>query len=180
MSIQDSYNKFIQFPSVSYNIIKYLLEHEEQIWKVLYYTDPNAWNKPNLTMQEKTSLIYSGHSEEQNFRVFMDVGQDNSWTVEACILRISPLTLVPQQYVNGYMSVLFEVYSHYKINTMDNYTTRVDYATQRLIEILNGAEIDGIGRIYFDFNASNSSKSVVIGSIPFKGRATIMCNKNLG
>jgi hypothetical protein len=45
---------------------------------------------------------------------------------------------------------------------------------------LNGAEIDGVGRLFFDHRASAFSKSILIGSIPYKGRATIMCNYFLG
>jgi hypothetical protein len=178
--VQSSYNKFITFPSTSYNLIKYLMDNEEQLWKILKYNDPNAWNKPNLTHDEKASLIYLGQANETDFRVFMDLGQDNAWLIEACTLRIAPLNLNPQNYVFGHLSIGFEIYSHYKINTMDNYTTRIDYGTQRIIEVFNGADIDGIGRLYFDYKASSSARSVVIGSIPFKGRATVMCNYNLG
>jgi len=177
---QDQYNKFQTFPLASYNIIKYLIANEDELWKILKYTDPDAWDKSNLTMQEKADLVYAGQPNETSFRVFNSVGMDNAWTVEACILCVSPITLIPQNYVYGYMSIGFEVYSHYKIVSMSNYTNRLDYVTQRLIETLNGADIDGIGRLYFDYKASTATKSIVIGAIPFKGRATIMCNYNLG
>lgn len=174
------YNKFTAYPLTSYNIIKYLMNNEEQLWKILKYNDPDAWNKPNLTMEEKSSLIYSGQSDETDFRVFMDVGADNAWTIEACILRISPFNITPQNYIFGYMTISCEIYSHYRINTMTNYTTRIDYGTQRLIETLNGADIPDVGRLYFDYRASTQTKSMVIGAIPYKGRATILCNYYLG
>jgi len=177
---QDSYNKFTQFPNTSYNIIKYLIYNEEEMWKLLKYADADAWNKPNLTIQEKVALVYSGQPNETDFRLFNNLGQDNSWTVEACILRIAPATLLPTNHVNGHQSIVFEVYSHYKIITLSDYTNRNDVVTQRLIECLNGADIENVGRLYFDYRASPYCKSVAIGSIPFKGRGTIMCNSILG
>jgi hypothetical protein len=177
---QDQYNKYKTFPLTSYNIIRYLMNNEDDLWKILKYSDPDAWNKPNLTLEEKAALIYAGQPDEENYRVFADVGMDNAWSVQACILRVAPITLLPTNYVYGYVSIGFEVYCHYKANTMSNYMTKIDFGTQRIIETLNGAEIDGVGRLYFDFKASSASKSVVIGSIPFKGRATILCNQDLG
>jgi len=45
---------------------------------------------------------------------------------------------------------------------------------------LNGADIEGVGRLYFDYRASAASRSMPMGAIPYKGRATIMCNYSLG
>jgi hypothetical protein len=173
---KDSYNKFEALPLFSYNCISYLIDHEEMLFKLLKYNDFDCWNKPNLTRAEKGALVYDGSPDETKFRVFMDVGADNSWLVEACILRISPLTITPTNYIYGNVSMGFEIYSHYKINQLSNYMTRIDYATQRIIEVMNGAEVEGLGRLYFDRRAMGGSKSIPIGAIPFRGRATIMCN----
>ena len=173
---QAEYNKYKQYPLTSYNIIKYLIVNEEDLWKILKYNDPDAWNKTNLTLEEKSALVYAGQPNETEFRIFLDVGQSNSWTIEACFLRVAPLVLTPENFVYGYMSIGFELYSHYKVNTMSNYTTRLDYGTQRIIETLNGAEIPDVGRLYFDYKASTQTKSMLIGAIPYKGRLTVLCN----
>jgi hypothetical protein len=177
---KEQYNKFTNLPLMSYSIIKYLIDNDDEIWKLLKYNSSDAWNKPNLTKAQKGALVYNGGENETDYRVFMDVGADNSWTIEACILRISPITALPANYVNGVISIGIEVYSHYKINTMSNYQTRIETITQRIIEILNGADIENVGRMYFDLDASPVCKSIVIGSIPFKGRATVFCNNILG
>lgn len=177
---QESYNKFENLPLISYSIIKYLIDNDDEIWKLLKYNSSDAWNKPVLTKAQKGALVYDGSVNETDYRVFMDVGADNSWTIEACILRISPITAIPSNYVNGILSIGTEIYCHYKINTMSNYQTRIDTITQRLIQILNGADIDNVGRLYFDTKASSVCKSIVIGAIPFKGRATVFCNQTLG
>jgi hypothetical protein len=177
---QDAYNTFENLPLISYSIIKYLIDNDDEIWKILQYNSPDAWNKSNLTKAQKGALVYNGTDDETKYRVFMDVGADNSWTIEACILRISPITALPANYVNGALSIGCEIYSHYKINTMSNYQTRIETVTQQLIKTLNGADIENVGRMYFDLKASPACKSIVIGAIPFKGRATIFCNNMLG
>jgi len=43
----------------------------------------------------------------------------------------------------------FEVYSHYKINHLSNYTTRIDTIIQQLIYEFNGFNLES-GRLEFD------------------------------
>ena len=177
---KDSYNKFTDYPELSYNCISYLVNNEEVLWKLLKYADMNAWkadtSHPNLTKSQKGALIYSGQPDETNYRVFMDVGQDIAWTSECCFIRISPVELSPTNYVYGNVTMAFEVYSHYKINHLSNYKTRIEMVTQRLIELFNGEEIDGLGRLYFDHMANPRCRTVAIGQIPYKGKVTMMCN----
>jgi len=177
---QAVYNKFEQYPLTSYNIIKFLMNNEEQLWKILKYNDADAWNKPDLTMAEKGALIYAGQQNVDDFRVFNSVGQDDSWTIEACLLRIAPLDIIPENHIYGYVTIACELYAHFKIVSLSNYTNRLDYGTQRIIATLNGADIPDVGRLYFDYRASTRTKSMVIGAIPYKGRATILCNYYLG
>ena len=74
------YNKFELFPTLSYNCISYLIEHNDLIWKLLSYTDANAYkddsDHPTLTKQQKGLLVYDGIKVETDCRVFMDSGQD--------------------------------------------------------------------------------------------------------
>ena len=178
--IQAVYDKFSNFDSISYNCIKYLMDNDEETWKLMYYNDADCWNKTNLTLDQKASLIYDGSPDETLFRVFQDSGQDNSWTVQACILRITPILAHPTNYVFGMMAIGFEVYSHYKINHTSLYKTRLDMMAQRLIEVFNGAEIPGLGRLFFDSKASSYCRLSSIGAIPYKGKSLILCTQSLG
>jgi hypothetical protein len=173
---QEVYNKFTALPDLSYNCVKYLMDNDQTVWKLLKYSSPDAWDQPDLTISEKGSLIYDGSEDTTNFRIFLDVGQDDSWIQEACIIRISPLTIIPTNYVYGQVIMSFEIYSHYKVNHLSNYTTRLDMVTQRLIEVFNGAEIGGLGRLYFDKRTSPQTLVRTIGSIPMKGKVVTMCN----
>lgn len=180
--VKESYNKFEQYPLFSYNCVSYLINdsHSELLWKLLYYNDPNAWKSddqhPDLTKNQKGALIYAGQQNQEDFRVFLDMGMDNAWTQEACMIRISPYQVYPTRKPIGLVTMAFEVYCHFKLNTLSNYQTRIDTVTQLIISALNGQNIEGIGRLFFDLGASRQCRSILVGQIPFRGRRTIMCN----
>jgi hypothetical protein len=178
--LQEEYNTFTNLPLLSYNCINYLMQNNDLIWKLLKYSDSKAYEKSNLTLQEKSVLVYAGQANVNDFRVFSDYGQDDSILSEIAILRISVLELLPTNYVYGHVTMGMEVYSHYKINTMNNYTTRVDTIIQQLLEVFNGADIEGIGRLYFDMKANPRSRVSIIGQIPMKGKILTICNHMLG
>lgn len=176
MSIKESYNKYEQLPLLSYNCISYMLDNNEIIWKLLKYNTSDAWSQSDLTRTEKSALIYAGQANQTDFRVFMDVGADTALTEEMCILRITPAELRPTNHIIGNTTIVFECYCHYKINHLNNYTTRLNTVAQQIIEIFNGQEIGGIGKLYFDAKSSSRCKMNVIGAIPYKGVAITMCN----
>jgi hypothetical protein len=178
--IKDSYNKYENFPDLSYNCIKYMLTNNDLIWRLLNYNDKDAWRldatHSNLTAAQKGALIYDGSTDDTLFRVFMDVGYDSAWTIQVPIIRITPIELIPTNYVYGKVTMAFEIYSHYKINQLSNYQTRLNMLTQQIIEVFNGAEVGGIGRLFFDARASARSKMQIMGSIPYKGNCVYMVN----
>ena len=171
-----SYNAYTEYPNLSYNTISYLMDNNELIWKLLYYNDSEAWNQSNLTHAQKAGLVYNGSPDETKYNVFMDTGQDYAWTRETTVLRIFPAELIPENYVFGQVMMGFEIYSYYKLNHLSNYQVRVDVIVQQLIEVLNGAEIGGLGRLYFDAKASPRNRAIVIGQLPWKGKGLLMSN----
>jgi hypothetical protein len=177
MDTQDAYNKFYRLPKFSYNIIEYLLLNNEMIWKLLSDNSPNAWNIANLTKEQKGALIYKGEGDITTFKVFMDVGQDDAFTHETCVIRVSPYAIYPDNRTLGTVAMMLEVYSHYKINHLTNYTTRVDTIIQQFLQTLNGANIGGIGVLFFDRMGSTDNRMHGGGSIPYKGKWLIMSTK---
>ncbi len=178
-----SYNDFTAVPELSYNVVSSLFDKEEDLWRLLAYSDPDALDRrvhPDLTLDEKIALVYRGQDDITNYRVFMDMGMDDTWNVEAAMLRISPAMVVPDNYVYGKNAMSFEVYSHFKVNHLSNYTTRSMSIVQRIISCLNGSEVEGVGKLFFDRKASSLCKIVPIGRIPYKGYGVIMCNFLLG
>jgi len=174
--IKKSYNKFSQVPLFPYNVVEYLVNNNDYLWKLLKYPTYDAWNKANLTKSEKRELIFNGEQKQTDCRVFLGEGQNDVWTEEQTFLRVSVVEVVPENYVYGSISVGFEVYTHFNIETLSNYTVRQDACIQSIIETLNGAEVGGLGRLYFDSEINRNCRIRIIGKIPYKGKALIMGN----
>ena len=49
-----------------------------------------------------------------------------------------------------------EIFSHYKINHMSNYQTRIDTIAEELLSTFNGADVGGIGLLSFNETLDNS------------------------
>lgn len=183
--VQNAYNKYSLLPRVPYNIAKYLMNNDETIWRLINYNTADAWNEltnPNLTKSQKSDLIYKGSGALTDYKIFFDPGMDTSWNVQSTILRISPVTVIPKNYITGTQSIRFEVYTHAELTMLSNYNPRGLSIIQRIIEVLNGADIEGIGRIFFDYKASQYCRlmSINVGSPTYKGWDLIMCNQALG
>jgi hypothetical protein len=179
---QFSYNKFETLPNIPYSIVSYLIDQDDYIWKLLYYNSADAWkdSKTSLTATQKGLLVYDGVRPINDCRVFLDTGADDSWLVESTMLRCSVIEGVPSNYVYGTLYMALEIYTHYKVNSMSNLQPRNLAIAQRLIEVLNGADIDGVGRLYFDVKASSRCRlSLAVGQIPYKGLSIIMATKAL-
>lgn len=181
---EEIYNNFTYLADIPKNIINYLIENDDVIWKYLHYTDPDAFlsdtDHPNLTSIQKAFLIYDGLRNETDCRVFLNLGQDYSWTIEAAILRLGLPEIIPSSYVRANVFVGFEILCHYKTNMLRNYQSRDDAILQRLLTVLNGAEIEHVGRLFFDTRISAKCKSYMIGQIPYRGKALIMGTNFLG
>ena len=174
-----SYAQYNDFDSLAYICVKYLMENDEVIWKLLKYNDHEAWKKPDLTEAEKQALIYNGVDNTADSRVFLDIGQPDVLTAEICLIRVSPYSIFPENRIVGTISMMFEVYSHYKINHLSNYKTRLDMVAKRFLQVFNGANIEsGIGKLYFDRLGSESNRLENGGQLPFKGKWIIMSNKS--
>lgn len=174
-----SYARYEQFDEFAYNCVKYLMDNDEVVWKLLKYNDPDAWNKPNLSKTEKAALIYDGSDNTAMFRVFLDQGQPDVNTFENCQIRISQYSLFPENRVIGTNSMMFEVYAHYKTNHLSNYKTRADMIMKRFLQVFNGCDaIGGLGYLYFDRQATESARQEYGGQLPFRGKWVVMSNKS--
>lgn len=180
---QDSYNKFEILSTVPYSIVDYLITNSEATWKLLNDNSPTAWqsSKPNLTLEQKGLLVYNGVRKINDCRVFLDTGADDGWLVESTQLRVSVMEGVPNNHVFGTLCIAFEIYTHYKVNSLSNLTPRNLSIAQDLLSVLNGADVPGIGRLYFDAKQTSRCRlSLALGAIPYKGLSLIMATKSLG
>lgn len=170
---ETAYNDFRQFSQLSYSCIKYLMDNNELIWKLLASNMPDAWNNADLTQEQKAALIYSGQQDTSQYHVFMDSKQPDVLMQEISLLRIMPYYAVGMNRTVGYIEVSMEVFVHYKINHMANYKTRMDTIAEELLATFNGSNVGGLGLLSFDKMADQSSRLFMSGQIPFGGKQLI-------
>lgn len=187
MTINDddiAYAKYEEWDENPLRCLNYLVENNETIWRLLKYNTPDAWNVnicSNLTREEKSALVYKGDGQYnlENYSVFLDIGQDQSITLQKSFLRMTNYSLVPDTRTWGTATIIFEIYSHYEINQMSNQRTRVDMIIQELIKTYNGKKdvFKGMGKFYFDKMGTAANRVEVSGQIPFRGKWMLMSQK---
>jgi len=178
------YNKYENYPLISYNCVKYMMDNNELIWKLLKYNDKDAYKNdsahPNLTLQEKGNMINNGDLDPDysRFRIFFDFGMDQSINAKISILRITPIELTPVNHIYGRIFMGFEIFTHFSISALSNYQSRLQVLSQQIIEVFNGSEIGYLGRLHFDAKASARCKMVtsMSGNIPYRGNMIVMSN----
>ena len=172
----DAYAQYEILPELSYRVLEYLISSPdaEIIWKLLKYNTADAWEKPDLTIDEKRALIYPGGEHSENYNVFLDFVMDDAVDKEETYLRIYPSQIYPSNRTVGICAICFEVFAHSKINHLSNYTTRIDTMISALIKSLNGKDIGTIGVLYFDASRSSYTKVDLLGFKPFKGKVLTM------
>jgi len=183
-----SYAQYDDYDILPYTLVKYLMNNNEMVWRLLKYSGNDAWDQPNLTFAQKGALIYNGASDNTvDYRVFLDRGQPDVQSFETCQIRIANYSVFPENRTVGTVSMIFEVYTHYKANHLSNYRTRNDMIMKQLRQTFNGKLIpvekeDGgsgtIGKLYFDRKASESTRQELGGQLPFLGSWMIMSFKS--
>lgn len=170
---KSEYNTGELLPKMPYNVLSYLFDNNELIWKLLKYDDADAHTKTDLTLEEKTSMIYVSGEDMTKHRIYFDVSQDDGINAEMSFLRIHILQDVPINRLQTNVLLAFDVLTHAKINHMSNYETRVERIIQQIKEVLNGKDIMGVGQVLYDTQASRACGSKIIGQQSFKGKSAI-------
>lgn len=181
-----SYAQYDDYDILPYTLVKYLMINNEMVWKLLKYNTNDAWEQANLTFSEKAALVYNGSDNTVDYRVFLDRGQPDVQTFETSQIRIANYSVYPENRTIGTVSMVFEVYTNYKINHLSNYKTRNDMIMKQLRQTFNGKiipkdeEYGGgtIGKLNFDRIASESARQEIGGQLPFLGSWMIMSFKS--
>lgn len=166
-----SMNNFMSVPKIPYKIFEHLLQNNseecEMLWKLMKYPNIDCLDKPNLTYKEKFKLIWSGQSDEQNYRLFAKPLLTNSLSDadEMIQLRMFRNTLIPTTRLEA--TILFEINIITNDKTacviyQDCLVERTDLIETLLLTLLNGKDI-GIGytTLRFDRELDRGSKSML-------------------
>ena len=153
---ESSYNQYDGLQNFTLLIIKHLMLNNEDIWKLLKYDTQDALEKPNLTREEKAKLIYPGASggDMDDYRVFRTPYLDDLTTNQQAQLRVYLESITPDTRLYGTVDVNIEVICHVKMIELNDYQNRAESIVWQVIKTLNGADVGGIGKLFFDRNGS--------------------------
>jgi hypothetical protein len=176
------YNNHEPLRYLSNNIIEYLIDNNDIIWKLLKYQEPDALNKPNLTREEKSNLIYKGWvwdgtqyvlDDSSDKAVFRQPWIDDANTSAVSMLRVYLSTLVPETRITTVSIYTVELVVHNKnVNILSNLgdeenetpvsvENRLELLVQQVLKTLNGARIGGIGEMFFDMEGNYMTKGMI-------------------
>ena len=176
MLCENEYNNFSPILTATKNIVNYLIDNNEDLWKLLYYTDDGILplEQPNLTRQQKISMICTNPYElndnvEKNI-LFQIMAIDEAFSVAIPQIRIDVGDIVPMDRVRGYMLINFEIIVPNKQDiftaSYNNVAKRSLAIFQQLAQTLNGSNIPDSGfqsKMFMDRSSSAGRKT---GCIP--------------
>ena len=153
---ESSYNQYDGLQNFTLLIIQHLMLNNEDIWKLLKYDTQDALEKPNLTREEKAKPIYPGASggDMDDYRVVRTPYLDDLTTNQQAQLRVYLESITPDTRLYGTVDVNIEVICHVKMIELNDYQNRAESIVWQVIKTLNGADVGGIGKLFFDRNGS--------------------------
>lgn len=179
-------NNFMELPLLPYKVFEYLAqsksEEAEMLWKLLKYSTADCLSMPNLTYEEKVSMIWSGQTNEEDFALFNKPLVTNSLgsAEEMNQIRMFRYGTIPNSKIEA--TVLFEldIYTNDKTACVfynDILCEKTDLEESLLLSLLNGVDL-GIGYNFLRFDRENvrSSQSManISNSKSFFGRTLML------
>lgn len=167
------YNSMSMLPNIPYNILTYLAKEEQILWKILAYNSYDALSKPDLTFSEKMDLIWKEGPQEP-YSVFMTNIIDDAIPESKTILKIynyyihaKDLYLAPTVYA-------FDILYGPKMSLVEYNgipVSRADLFVNRILTLLNGVEVGGVGKLVFfdDMSRYDLGRTVIGNSKTFTG-----------
>ena len=162
------YNQHTALRFISEKIIYHLIENNEIIWKLLKYDTDDALSKADLTRQEKIALIYKGMDmKTDGFKVFRQPYVDDAELTDTSMIRVFVSNIIPSNRVVSDLGVTVECLVHNKNIMIKSdlpditYENRLELLLQQVIECLNGAEISGTGKLFFDMEGNYLTKATI-------------------
>lgn len=155
-----SYNDFSQQPLVTYKILEFLMKEKSQMaedfWKCLIYDTKDALDKDNLTFEQKRDYIWTGETDEQNYRVFLKpiVGSILSDSQSQTQFRLYRSQTVPEARNSAIICYDFDFLTNEKtclVYYEGVLCERTDLMESLFLAVFNGRDIN-IGSSYLSFD----------------------------
>ena len=167
------YNSMSALPSIPYNILTYLAQEEQILWKLLAYNGYDALSQPDLTVSQKLELLWKEGPQEP-YNVFFTNLVEDAIPESKCILKIYNYYVHANQLYTGTVVYAFDFLLGGKMAMVDYNgvpVSRADLFVNRILELLNGVEVGGVGKLVFfdDMSRYNLARAIIGNSKTFTG-----------
>ena len=167
------YNSLSALPSIPYNILTYLAQEEQILWKLLYYNSYDALSQPDLTFSQKMSLLWKEGPQEP-YGVFFTNIVDDAIPESKMILKIYNYYIHASNLYTAPVVYAFDVLYGPKMSLVDYNgvpVSRADLFVNRILTLLNGVHVGGVGKLAFfdDMSRYDLGRSVIGNSKTFTG-----------
>lgn len=172
------YNSLSALPKAPYNILEYLVIHNENIWKMIKYNGYDALNHPNLSLKEKMDYLWKTGKQE-DYSVFFTNLIEDAICESKCILKIYQYYIHPTSLYLATPVYAFDFLYGGTMSLVDYNgvpVNRGDLFINEILSTLNGTEVGGVGVFQFneDLSRYNAGRSVIGNSKTFTGVSLFM------
>lgn len=168
------YNSMSSLPTIPYNILKYLAQEEQILWKLLAYNGYDALNQPDLTFSQKMNLLWKNGDPQEPYNIFFTNLVEDAIAESKCILKIYNYYIHANQLYTGTVVYAFDFLFGGKMSMVDYNgipVSRADLFVNRILTLLNGIYVGGVGKLAFfdDMSRYDLGRSVIGNSKTFTG-----------
>ena len=169
------FNSMSALPSIQYNIMTYLATspQAEDLWKMMAYNSYDALSKPNLTMSQKLDLLWRTGPQE-DYGIFFTNLVEDAIPTSKCILKIYNYYDQPNDLYTASVVYAFDFLYGGQMSLVERDgipVSRGDLFINIMLDVLNGANIGGVGNMTWLTDASRycAPKSTIGISKTFTG-----------
>lgn len=168
------YNSMSRLPQIPYNILTYLAQEEQILWKLLAYNGYDALSQPDLTPSQKLDLLWKNGDPQESYNVFFTNLVEDAIPESKCILKIYNYYIHANQLYTGTVVYAFDFLFGGKMSLVDYNgvpVSRADLFVNRILTLLNGVQVNGVGKMAFidDMSRYDLGRSVIGNSKTFTG-----------
>jgi hypothetical protein len=152
-------NMFTEMPQIPYKILVYLIEHNENLFKLLKYNTQNPFDEPNLTKDEKIAMLYTEKGREIDYNIFFKplIGEEMVDSVTQ--LRFYKARILPSTKLKAVLNYEFDIVVGSKTNLVYDENgipcSRLDLIEHEILDTLCGINEFGAGGFQFSRELSN-------------------------
>lgn len=191
-SSDSAINNFGDVPFIPSQIVTALLteqtEEAEMFWKLLYYSEPDALTKANLTKKQKKDCIWSGQTLENNYHIFYKplIGAALDSANSQTQMRLYRTTTNPTSRLDALINFEVVFITNEKesmVRYKGYWVERTDLIESLFLSVINGRDLGvGVGTLKFDRELSRSCSSSlgISNSKTFYGRTLILGLRFMG